>query len=143
MVVGNVTKSLVAPRLELRELGCDDLMPKQRAVIVVEEARGKRELVKPLRRRLRAVEMNLVLLLRQVMGIALRFEGSASAEQQRIAEQRLERNDDLLPPERSARAAIDASGGLIEPPRGHILAAQRGRETVPGQPTCISDQPLR
>jgi hypothetical protein len=90
MVVGNVTTFLVASSFELRELGSDDLMLKQRAVIVVGEAHSKRELVKPLRRRLRAVKMNFRLLLRQVMGIALRFEGGASAEQQRIPEKRLE-----------------------------------------------------
>src|SRR5262249_31325957 len=129
MVVGNVTKFLVALSLELRELGRDDLMPKQRTVIVIEEARSERELLKPLRRRLRAVEMNLLLLLRQVMGIALRFEGGASAEQQRVTEERLERDNDMLPRQRSTRPAISASGGLVEPPCGHILAAQRSRET--------------
>lgn len=63
------------------ELGADEFMPKQRAIIVIEETRIERELVKPLRWWFRPVEMNFLLVLRQVMGIALQFEGGASAEQ--------------------------------------------------------------
>ena len=49
MIVGNVTKALVVSTLYLRELGRDDLMPKERAVIVVAEVRSHWQLVKPLR----------------------------------------------------------------------------------------------
>jgi hypothetical protein len=71
--------------------------------MVIKEARPEREFVQPLPRRFRTVEVNSLLRLRKVMSMAVQFESGAPAEQQRIAEERLERDDQLLPRRRSAR----------------------------------------
>ena len=61
--------------------------------------------------------MDLRLLVGEEVGVALQFERGTSADGERIIEKRLKRDDELLPGERTARAAVDAAYRLVEPAR--------------------------
>ena len=67
--------------------------------------------------------MDFVRLMREVMTVALEFERGAPADNERIAEQGLQRDDDLLPAQGATLTAIDATNGLLQPAGGKILAA--------------------
>ena len=111
-------QSVLVLAIELRKAGLDRLKPKERSVIVVEEARAERELVQPSGRRLRAVEMNFLLLLRQEVGIALQFErrcGRRQAADSRATPGATSR--------RAAMSVIHAGGGRRLAPVGR--ASQR------------------
>jgi hypothetical protein len=81
MILSGLTRLFLASSFEVGEFGRNDLVPKQRAVIVIKEACPEREFVQPLRRRFLTVEMNFLLLARKVMSIAVQFESGAPAMQ--------------------------------------------------------------
>jgi hypothetical protein len=86
--------------------------------------------------------MDFFQVLREIVSVFLQFERSASTDEHRVFKESLKRDHNLLLGERAARPAVDASGRLFEPPRRNVLAAQRGRVAVPGQPSRIDDQTL-
>src|ERR1035437_3250147 len=75
--------------LKLREPFHGQRAAKQFSVVVIDEARVERQLVKPDRGRLGPVEMDLLLLMREVMSVALQFERGAAADEQGIIQQGL------------------------------------------------------
>jgi hypothetical protein len=66
--------------------------------------------------------MNLHLFLREVVGVPLQFERGTSADDERVIEKRLKRDDKLLPGKRTAGAPVNPSCRLVEPGRTHIVA---------------------
>ena len=82
-------------------------------------------------------------MLLQVVGKAVQLEGGAAADDEIAGEQGLQRDDDLLPAERSARTLVDAAHRLLQPAGGDVLAAQSGGVAVPAQPRGIDQQPFR
>jgi len=70
------------------------------------------------------------------------FEGGSAADDQVMAEQRLQRDDGLLPGEFAARPLIDPSCRLGEPAGSNVLAAQTCRVAITGEPCSVDQQPL-
>jgi hypothetical protein len=79
------------------ETARDRYAAKERAVVMVDEANIKRQLAQPVRRGFRSVQMHLFCRVMQEVRIALQFEGGAPADNEGIFEDRLKRDDGLLP----------------------------------------------
>jgi hypothetical protein len=77
----------------------------QPLIAVIFKSKVQLQIIQPARRGLRSVEMDLRLLMREVVGIAVQFERGATANGEGAVEKRLKRDDKLLPGERTARAA--------------------------------------
>ena len=74
---------------------------------------------------------------------ALKLEGGAAADEVGLLQQGLEGDDHLFPAYRSARATVDARGGLFQPAGGDIVTAQRRRVAPLRKPGGIDQQTLR
>ena len=83
--------------------------------------------------------MNLLHFVRKVMSVALQFERGASADDKRSMEKRLNRDDDLLPSQRAARAAIDAARRLFEPVPADIMIEELAGVALPPEPCRIDE----
>ncbi len=88
------------------------------------------------------MQMHRVDGLAQIVGKSLQLQGGATADQEIVAEQGLQRDDDVLPGQRSTRALVDARRRLRQPAGGDVLVAQSRGVAMPGQPGRIDDQPL-
>lgn len=75
----------------------DRLIAKQRGAIVRDELDRERQLVQPCGRFLGTVEVDLFLFPSKIMGEAVKRERRATADQEGLHEQGLQRYDDVLP----------------------------------------------
>ncbi len=87
--------------------------------------------------------MDLGLFAGEKVGIALELESRPAADDNRNLKQGLERYDRLLPAQRAAGTAEDATGRLLQPSRGHVLCAQGTRVAMSRQPSGIDEKPFR
>jgi hypothetical protein len=102
----------------------------------------QRESIEPAWRPLRAIKFNHRRCSFQIVGKALLLERGLPADHLRRIEESLKRYDDLLPIERTVRAAIDATGWLMKPSCFHILTAERGGITMALQPCGVDEETL-
>src|SRR3981189_3147212 len=109
----------------------------QPLIVVIFELRTQPQMVHPPGRCLRPVEMNLLFLVRKVVGIAEQFERRAAAYRQRVIEISLTGKDECLPGEGTARTAVNAPRRLVEPTRADIVAEQLARIAVSLQPRRV------
>jgi hypothetical protein len=110
---------------------------------VEDEASRYDEVFEPGGRLVSAVEMNLTLLARKEVRVALEFERGAPANRERECQEALKGYDDLFPLEVAARAAVDATSGLPEPSMGDILRTQLAVVAARLQPSRIDEKALR
>ena len=122
--------------------GATGWFSKQSLVAVIFELNAQSQMAQPAGRRLRPVKMDLRFLVREEVGVTLQFERRPSAEDERIIEERLKRDDELLPGERTARATVDPADRLVEPARTHIVAEQLSRIAVVLEPRRIDEDSL-
>ncbi|OIQ63296.1 hypothetical protein GALL_551630 [mine drainage metagenome] len=114
----------------------------QTLVAVIFELKAQPKMAQPAGWRLWPVEMDLRFLVREVVGVTLQFERRASADGERVIEERLKRDDKLLPGERATVPAVNAPCRLIEPARAYIVAEQLSRIAVFLEPRRVDENSL-
>lgn len=91
----------------------------------------------------RTVKEDLGGVLTEEMRVALEFERGPPADDQLVAEQGLEREDGLLPVERTLATTVDAATRLGKPSGGQVLGTKGGGVAVSREPSGVDEEALR
>jgi hypothetical protein len=113
----------MAPRLNSQAAGLERIVAEQTIALAVDEAGRQGQLAKPCGRRLTAVQVDFLLLAREVVGEALQLQRRPAADDDAEFKQGLEGYYRLLPAKLSSGAAINAMGRLLQPRRSTSLSA--------------------
>src|SRR5260221_2909172 len=120
----------------------DRIVAKQTGAAVKDEADRQGQLLQPRRRRLFPVKVNFGLLAGEIVGKALELERRTAANDNRDLEQRLKRDDRLLPAQCSSGTAVNAGSRLFQPAEIDILLAERAVVAMLLKPCRVHQEPL-